>query len=262
MFAFKRFVSFCMACLMAVTLIPSAFALETVSNPLGEMSVKSSRSFALANGEAKIINKRNCVVMYIDIPARLESESKADATNHNLEERECIANIFVPYNFAMNDALYSEIENNVSTMLRSTQTGYNEILGYDRNDCAEFRVGVHYTKEFKDDGFTYYDLTSVEGGYESEGTSGDYVGENVYVTHQYIDVGQVGTPYEGKNALNQYIHDYQLRTDDRDWTYTPPLTWRAVCGEELMCSVGATYHFTLARGSSSWSDQIVVSALT
>lgn len=262
MLNFKRLISLCTAFLMVVALMPSALAFDVRSSPLGEMSVKSSLSYPLENGEARLINSHNCVVLYVDTPAQLERQNSLDATDEELEERQCIANIFVPYDPAVNDALYADMKNNMSTVLQSAQSGYNEIHGNDRYDCAEFRVGVYYTKELKDDGFTYYDLTRVKGGYENPGTSGDYVGENVYVTHQYIDVGQVGTSYDGEKCLNQNLYDYQLRANDRDWSYTPPSNWKAVCGDEQMCAVGATYHFTLARGASSWSDQIVVSALT
>ena len=258
MLNFKKIIALCASFLLALTLMPPALAIEPMTNPLDEMSVGNS----LEDGEVKLVDSHNCVVLYIDRPTQLEGANTLGSVSNAFEQRECIATILVPYDPETNDALYDELEKNMPAILQSAQDGYHEIPKFDQNKCAEFKVGVYYTKELKDDHFTYYDLTKVVGGYTDSGTSGDYVGENVYVTHQYLDVGQIGTSYDGEKCLDQTTFDYQLRASDRDWTYTPPLQWKAVCGNETMCAVGATYHFTLARGSSSWSDQIVISALT
>jgi hypothetical protein len=113
------------------------------------------------------------------------------------------------------------------------------------------------------DGYDYFDIQSVSGGYTDNGTTGNYVGENVYVTNQSLDVVQTGSNlYNNQFVTNQCVMGEVLSPSSRSWTFLPPSSWSPVTDSGIGGHVAARYHFTLARGGSSWSGDLDLTFLS
>ena len=169
-------------------------------------------------------------------------------------ENECI--IFIPCSDNTSHEIYDILSSSLS---RSVQNGSHEITEADDYGCARFTLKINYTVELKDDGFTYYDLISVSGGFYDAYTTGSYVGENVYVRAHSVEFFQHGKDYYSDNVENS--ETYSINVNSRNWSYTVPSSWRPIGDGDIFAQAGARYSFTLGRGSSTWSKTIGVGAI-
>lgn len=89
------------------------------------------------------------------------------------------------YNYSYTEDAYLCFDNNIDiifdSIYRSLVDNSISSSGMDKNACARFTVTTDY-QITTINGFDYYKITGVSGGYSDPGTSGSYVGENVYVT--------------------------------------------------------------------------------
>ena len=165
--------------------------------------------------------------------------------------------VFFPVDEDTSAAIYDTVS---SALPRSIQNGSHEVTEADDFGCARFTIKISYTVAQKDDGFTYYDLTSVSGGFYDAYTSGNYVGENVYVRAHSVSINQFGKPYNSSLTIDERVYNYELDVNNRNWTYTVPPEWQPIGDGDIWAQIVVHYDFTLGRGASSWQDRISVSA--
>lgn len=216
---------------------------------------------SLSDGYAKLENTDDYVLLVVDALSENEAEARSQFSledadeNRELENRVLTATMYIPGSEEEQEDIYNELSDALDAAVLSAQTGSSTINGGDSCNCADFTLTVNYTRETID-GETYYAMTSISGGFSDSSTTGDYVGENVYVTSHSVCYGQIGDKISGGFTNTQNIHDYAFPTTKRSWALGAPISWEAVSSLGEVATVGATYKFTLSRGAASWTSQL------
>lgn len=244
----KRFVVFGLSVLMIINSTAFTFASSILTDVTVSTSPVVIRESIIKNFDSTFhVQETDKYILVCEYKSISKSN---DEQGSNSALYEINANAFVPLDNRDISIIYDDIiKNRGNFSLTGTIA--------DKNGCAQFSMTVNYTKTLKDDDFEYIDLTTITGGFYDAGTTGSYVGENVYVTSQYIDVGQNGLPYSGQGINNQNA-TVSFPNGNRAWSYLTPSSWVAIRSWGMPTIIGATYYFTLARGNSSWTTNLPI----
>lgn len=237
----KKIISLVVAVSMMIIPASSAFA----SNLQNESISKETVYYSTGTKNIMIQKTDSSVNVYED-----ELISKyVDESGKEIQSRCSNSTAYIPLSGDIDD-VFDEI-----TRLVSRAGGSNYVYSSDTYGCAQFNTTVSYNKTTVS-GADYYKITSITGGFYDAGTTGSYVGENVYVTSHYINVSQCGTPISGTPTSISQTDSASFSNSNRSWSYTPPSSWVAIEDLAAYAIVGAQYYFTLARGASSWTSHL------
>lgn len=231
------------------------------SGPTEETDNEDEKTVTLSDGYAKLENTDDYVLLVVDALSGNEAEVRSQFClenaneNRELENRVLTATMYIPGSEEEQEDIYNELSDALDAAVLGTQTGSSTINGGDSCNCADFTLTVNYTRETID-GEMYYALTSISGGFSDAYTTGNYVGENVYVTSHSVCYGQIGETVGGDFTNTQNIHDYAFSTNNRSWALGTPISWEPVSSLGIGATVGATYTFTLSRGGASWTSEL------
>ena len=247
-----RIICKAIACILVFCLVVPVFASNTPVEPdIG------SFNHVFSDGVATVTNNNNYVLVTIDRKTTHPYKKSArhyNASTEFTEYREQIITAYVPNTDVESEELFNSLSAN---LINTIERGSSTIEGRDSAYCAYFTLTVNYTRELVDD-YWYYSIDSVSGGYSDPTyTTGNYVGENVYVTALAVDIYQNGF-VENIGHISNQVYSPPLSPMNRSWTSYVPIGWLPVCSLATGALVGATYYFTLTRGGSSWTSQIVL----
>lgn len=250
----KRISIFILTLIMLISSVFPAYATPISQNKCAP-EILASKAISSNDDKISLICTDDYVLVSVDKEISSSTDFLFDKS-FNSEDREVVSTAYITETPVESIALFEKLEKIAESTPNALQSGSSSLEGKDKNYCATFFMTVNYTK-YSSGGDIYYDLTTITGGFRDPNTTGTYVGENVYVTSLTLDVAQSGTFPNGNYSQAQTRYGINL-PEQRSWSYSTPSNWIAVCGLGPGISVGATYYFTLTRGSSSWTSSLQI----
>ena len=131
----------------------------------------------------------------------------------------------------------SDIMGNINGILLASPEGQKSESDFDSTLSAKIYTTIYYKRKVEN-GKNYVLLTKVSGGITS-------IDSAVTVVSQYLIYGCIDR--EATQKITQNPSGFQ-------WSYSIPSTWKYVCEDEPLTTVGAYYEIEMRRGSpSTWT---------